>query len=283
MNSRMLWEELHLYRRTWAQHAIHWAGMPSGEARDCRNGSFEVGPYRFPHPTVAQAFVARIPRDQTYVVYITHEALMYRFPYGHPDRHKRGERNGGFLDVQMACADLVPLLEPLHRRNGIVVLRIAPIFHTEIMRRDDFVMRLGRFLEGLPSGYRYGVESGGMEQVSSEYLRCLHDHGVMPVLNGCEESLSLSDQVLRTSGLASQGLFVRVRIGCGRMMEMQDGILTAVRRSVADTVPLYVDVQMPWEEQDERMPLRVGLFLLAVMRKLDRDLAKLSPMRRHAA
>jgi hypothetical protein len=181
------------------------------------------------------------------------------------------------------CTDLVPLLEPLSPQNGIMVFRIAPIFRTETMQREDFTIQLGRFLDGLPPGYRYGLESGGMEWVSSEYLRCLRDHGVMPVLNGCEESLSLSDQVLRTGGLASQGLCVRVRIGCGKMMEIQDGILTAVRRAVADAAPLYVHVQAPWRDQDARISLRVGLFFLAVLRKLDRDLATLSPIRRHAA
>ena len=67
------------------------------------------------------------------------ELLVYRFPYSHRDRVKRGQVNPGFLDPEATRMRLAELLAPVGDAVDVVVLRLQRISPNEGMRWERLV------------------------------------------------------------------------------------------------------------------------------------------------
>jgi hypothetical protein len=114
---------------------------------------------------------------------LSDDALIYRFPYGHADRERRGELNPAFLHPALMQERVCAALDALDGTLETVMLRLQPVYRTEELRAPEFVGRLDRFLGGLPRAYRYAVDLRTPAFNVPEYRACLHDHGVAHVLH----------------------------------------------------------------------------------------------------
>lgn len=246
----------------------------------------DCGPYGFPTADAARMLLERLSPDQRLIIGVSHEALMYRFPYGHPERAKRGERNPRFLESAWWGSELFPFLQPFAERVGVVVLRLAPIVRTEGVSLNAFVRLLAGALAQLPGPWRYAVDPGAPLYVRPEYLTCLKQHGVAHTLIDWGETPLLMEQTALPGIVTSDVVVVRANTAPGRMPAVRDGILAAVRRAISERVTLYVHLdgeEVQSGERADRTQFRMLLLLLALMRMLDADLGRLSPIRRKAA
>jgi hypothetical protein len=131
---------------------------------------------------VMQRHAEQVPEGFAFTVMLSDDSLIYRFPYGHPDRARRGELNSGYLDPVRLQERAGAALDALNGRLGAVVLRMPPVYRTEELRAPEFVGRLDRFLGGLPRAYRYAVDLGTPSFNVPEYRACLRDHGAAHLL-----------------------------------------------------------------------------------------------------
>jgi len=163
--------------RAFARHALE------EYAQVFRAGCIIGGPDGLPSVGTMRQYAGQVPQGFAFTVMLTDDSLVYRFPYGHPDRHRRGELNPGFLDPvplqEHACAALDALDDAL----GTVVLQMQAVYRTEELRAPEFVSRLDRFLGGLPRAYRYAADLRTPSFNVPEYRACLRDHGVAHLLH----------------------------------------------------------------------------------------------------
>ena len=291
--------------RAWARHGIHfsvspwdspsWSGFLYGNgdasgagphmleeyARCFTTGCLDLGPYRLPDRETLLGMTGRMPPGFGCIAVVAHDIMTYRFPYGHPDHAKRGERNPSFLDAGAMEAAVDPLLQPIGSHLRIVVLRCPRIYPTEGYPFAAFLRRLDGLLAALTVKHRVAVETGNPEYLLPEYFACLRDHGTAHVFSHRE---TLLEELLRPDALTSDVTLVRIDADSGKApgerggirmtAGMRLGIPEAVRRCVEEKVTLYVDLH-----NGPAAPLS----LLALTAMLDPELAKLSPLRRKAA
>jgi len=298
-------ERLVPHLRAWERHGIHfsvspwnsvaWGGLLYGDRAEFGAGvlgeyarCFTTGWFdcRLPGGEATLQLEGWMPPEFGCIVAVTHDVMTYRFPYGHPDPAKRGERNPAFLDPALMEAAMDPLVRVFGPHLRSIVLRCSGIYPTEGYAFGMFLRRLDGFLERLGRRYSVGIEIGNSGYLRPEYFTCLRSHGVAHVLRHSDTMPPLSEQVLRPDVLTAGCALVRIdaeadevpgRCGGARMAaEVRGGIPQVVRRCIGEKKALYVDLS-------DRPAGSAPLSLLAMMAMLDPDLATLSPLRRRAA
>ncbi len=305
-------EDMAPHIRAWARHGVHvalspwrspsWIGVVYGrvyrdaddfarhaleEYAECFGCcSLELGPYRLPSAPEILGLMAGIPPGFGVHAAVTHEMLMYRFPYSHPDPRKRGERNALFLDPGAVRDAVGPLLEILGPHLRTVAFRIPGIFATEECAFGTFVRHLDRFLASVPRTYRVAVELHNPEFFLPEYFACLRGHGAGAAVCAGDDLPPLLDQLQHPGMLESETVLLRTghetpwpdgrRVPGPLDGETRLGILETVRRCVDARKSLTLDL-------GDRPEGAAPLALRTLMAMLDPELKKLSPLRRAAA
>jgi uncharacterized protein YecE (DUF72 family) len=233
----------------------------------------DVGPNRMPLPAVLRRLSAQAPPDFLFATRVADESLTYRFPYGHPDPARRGERNERFLDAALLEERVLTPLRVLERAAGVVVLQVARVYGTEEMTSPLFLSRLRSFLDRLPRGPRYALEVRNPEYVVPDYLACLREYGVAHVLRNGMDTPPLIEELQAPGVMTADTVVAYVSAVHGEtVLAARETVRCCVegRRSLF----LYVD-----DATDENMPAVVRTLL----QELNPLLAGLSPIRRRAA
>ena len=144
----------------------------------------------------------------------------------------------------------------------------------------QFVDMVAPWLDALPAGYRYVLETGNPEYVVPEYLECLRVRNIGHLLRHNIDR-SLLDRIQEPEILTAGAVVVRReqedagppvprrRHNRGGDEEWKLGVIATVRRCVELGITLYISVP---EEETALMEETVAL--------MDGDLAKLSPFRK---
>ena len=300
-------EQLVPYVRAWARHGIHFSALPwmspawigllyqrvYRDEREFARSVLEEYAQCFttawinlvtPVAPAAAWLRNRAPEELGLTVTVVSDALVYRFPYGHPDPARRGEVNNGFLDPGFLRKQIVPVLCMLEPRVRVVILRIAPVYQTEELPFDVFLVRLLQCLDGLPRGFRYAVEINNPEYVRPEYLIGLHRRGVAHVLH--TNGIPVLDQIQVPGILTANICILRLSDDaplCGvpvrSVMSDEDlylGVAETIRRCVDERKTLYAYI-------NDHRGTPAPVVMTALMRSLNAALAALSSMRKKAA
>jgi hypothetical protein len=256
-------------------------------AKVFRAGCVDGGPNGLPPPATLRRYVEAVPQGFAFTVLLSDDALVYRFPYGHPARSKRGEINPDFLHPALLQERTGAALAALDGTLDTVVLPLQPVYRTEELRAPEFVGRLDRFLGGLPRAYRYAVDLGTPAFNVPEYRACLRDHGVAHLLHHTPharypspDASSLIDQLLTPGILSAPFCVARIHAGpnCDHDHEHDDEALTLgihglIRACGDEGTALTVLI-------DGEAAAPVLAYLLY---SLNGELARRSPLRRRAA
>ena len=288
------------YLRAWERHgvyigmaswdAVQWIGVlyggwyhsrtefvrgSLGEYAACfRTSCVEMGPYAPPAVPALMHLAQQAPLTFAFTATVRDETLMYRFPYSHPERAKRGERNEVFLDPSVFEERVLPALALLGRRVAAVVLRIARIYRTEHYPCTAFLRRLDALLGALPPAYRYAVDVANPEYLLPDYFDCLRSHGVAHVLRSRLEGRTVLEEVGHPGALTGKSAVMYAPAAWGEETEL--ALIGAVRRCCDEERELYLYLQ---DGADPHAPLAMARMLEA----LNPELARLSPIRRRAA
>lgn len=285
--------------RAWRRHGIHiglsprtspfWNGLlyrePRGDVEEYAR-LFDTALLRCdarcpPDPALLSRMNARAGEGFAWTLLIDGEQMMYRFPYGHADRSRRGELNPHFLDPGRIAAAFTPAGRLLGPSARIVMLKIGSVYETEALDFDGFLGALLRCLDGLPPAYCYAVENGASRFILPEYLACLCARNVVHV----PSPAPLLDAV-RVPGALGAGACV-LRSACLAMEEEGEewaGFRQTVRLCLEEEKALYAYLTDGEETAFGEVPRGTGAGRLArLLAGLDGELARRSPIRRKAA
>ncbi len=285
--------------RAWRRHNIHiglsprispfWRGLLyreprgaiAGYARLFDTALLHCDCRRPPDPALLSRMNEHAGEGFAWTLLIEDEQMVYRFPYGHPDRKKRGEVNPHFLDPRRIAETFMPLLPLLEPSVRIVMLKIGGVGRTEALDFGGFLRALLRCLDGLPPAYRYAVENGTSRFILPEYLACLRQRNIIHV----PAPAPLLDAVLVPGALGAAACVLRT--ACLAMEEEGEewaAFHETVRLCLGDEKPLYAYLT---DGEETALPgARPGTGvrrLTRLLAGLDCELARRSPIKRKAA
>jgi hypothetical protein len=283
--------------RAWRRYNIHiglsprtspfWSGLlyrePRGAVREYARfldtALLRCDPACRPDPALLSRAGER--GELTWTLLVDDEQMVYRFPYGHPDRRKRGEVNPYFLDPRRIAGTFMPALRFLGSSVRIVMLKIGIIGRNEMLDFDGFLRTLLGCLDGLPPEYCYAVDNGTSRFILPKYLACLHERNVIHV----PSSGPLLDAV-RTPGVLGTATCV-LHTACLAAEEEGDdwaGFREAVRVCLGEEKTLYAYLTDGGEVALCRAGYGTGVHrLVRLLAGLDGELARRSPIKRKAA
>jgi hypothetical protein len=285
--------------RAWRRHNIHiglspraspfWNGLlyrePRGAIREYAR-LFDTAllhcDSRYPpDPALLSRMNGHAGEGFAWTLLIDDEQMVYRFPYGHPDRKKRGEVNPYFLDPRRIVETFIPVLRLLEPSVRIVMLKIGSIERTEALDFGGFLRALVRCLDALPTVYSYAVENGTSRFILPEYLACLRERNIIHV----PTPVPLLDAI-RMPGALGAGTCV-LRTACLAMEDEGEewtGFCETVRFCLGEEKTLYAYLTDGEETAPPRMPRGSGgRRLTHLLTGLDPELARRSPIKRKAA
>jgi len=273
--------------RAWSRHGIHiglsprtpppWRelldpaqdGSLRGYAEFFDTALLHAGPDCSPDAATLARMQKETHEDFGWTVLLADEHMTYRFPYGYPDRNRRGALNPRFLDPRGTAAAVAPFLQHLAPRVRAVVLRIGPVGRTEALRFDDFHEAVVRCLDALPPGCRYAVETAYPDFVLPAYRESLRARNIARVLTG-----PLLD-ALAMPGALDAGICV-LRSACLAAEEEERlGVQETIRRCLEEGTTLYAYCGGEADGGPEE--------LVRLLAGLDGELARRSPIRQKAA
>jgi hypothetical protein len=226
--------------------------------------------------------------DFRWTVIVEDEHMMYRFPYGYPDRKRQGEMNPGFLDPRSMHATLLPILHRLTSRIIAIMLNIGPIARTEKLSPATLHEKLFRCLDTLSASlqmHRLAVALPGPEFIVPEYLAHIRRRKIIHVPAGQPliDAFSMPDVLTSDLCVLQSDCLVDQEEG-----EEWIGFRQAVRCCLENQTKLYaylgdgsesIATGEPAEAFRSAGPAR----LTRLLSGLDADLARRSPIRQKAA
>jgi hypothetical protein len=285
--------------RAWRRHNIHiglsprtspfWSGLlyrePRGAvteyARLFDTALLHCDSRYPPDPALLSRMNEHTGEGFAWTLLVDGEQMVYRFPYGHPDRKKRGEVNPHFLDPDRIAETFIPLLRLPEPSVRIVMLKIGNVERTEALDFGGFLRALVRCLDALPPAYRYAVENGTFRFILPEYLACLRERNIIHV----PAPAPLFDAVRVPGALGTDPCVLRT--ACLAMEE--DGEEWAafhetVRLCLGEEKTLYAYLTDGEEAAFPRALRGTGVRRLTrLLTGLDAELARRSPIKRKAA
>jgi hypothetical protein len=197
------------------------------------------------------------------VVLLSGDALIFRFPHGHPERERRGRINDGFLDGAAFREEHARLFASPSSRTTVLI-PLPRIYLTEGITPAAFIRRLALFLDALPPGFRPAVELENREFLLPAYFDMLREHGAVPAVTG-----GMPEPSIVSEGADAGGVIIRT--AAGRDRDLAAGIRHAVHRG-SDAPPMIILLE---DRTDTALMAFAGL-----MEQLNGELARRSVIRR---
>ncbi|MFT4551018.1 MAG: hypothetical protein ACI9UA_000139 [Pseudoalteromonas tetraodonis] len=193
-----------------------WRGKVSNSRfeRDCleeyarvfKTVCVDAGYYRFPTEETLPKLVAQVPEDFRFSFKVTDEITTKRFSKLPRYGPRAGTENPNFLNADLFQSLFLAPIEPCRANVGLLMFEFSHFYPGTFERGRDFVDRLDRFFEKLPSGWQYGVEIRNQSFLREEYFAMLKSHGVTHVYNNWERMPAVEEQ-LEMEGSATADFF----------------------------------------------------------------------------
>jgi uncharacterized protein YecE (DUF72 family) len=126
-----------------------------------------------------------------------------------------GTKKESYLNAEMMKALFLEPLEPYRERAPVLIFE----FGARGASTREFVDGLDRFLEQMPTTFRYAVEVRNREFLQPRYFDCLRGHGVAHVLNAWARMPLLSEQIALPGAFPADFTVVRALLRQGRPYE----------------------------------------------------------------
>lgn len=215
-----------------------WVGQIYSRSRYTVRGRFSkkqfedncLAEYATVFPTVCGDFAFyQFPSDQFWAKLFRQTPELFRWGFKVPEQitverwpvHPRygalaGLENPSFLDHALLEQSFLKALTPWKDRVGVL------IFEFGASRQKDpapFVEKLDRFLDRLPSGWRFAIEIRTPEFLCDLYFDCLRAHDVTHVYNAWARMPEIGEQMLMTKSRTSDLIVARALLRKGRPYE----------------------------------------------------------------
>ncbi len=262
-------DQLLPYFRSWKRHGIFF-GVSSS-----RRWLKQIGTL-FPaaHITLdGEWHYAPEQAPDAVCVTVTGETSYYRFPYSWGDARRRGCLNPGFLDPkQLLREHIFPSVQNLGFKPARVIFTIQPVYPTEQLSPDAFILKLDQFLSSLPHAHAYAIRCLARQYVLPAYFDILRKYNTLHVL---DDSITPLLEQVQSPFITTGGGGV-VLTGASDDPEWRLALADFTRRCLRERKRLYCFVR-------DSADTPVLSHLHSLMQSMDSDLAKLSVIRKQSA
>lgn len=174
--------------------------------------------YTWPNPNGIRKYVEQTPDRFLFALKATEHATVLKYP-----KHRRygkvaGTLNHSFLEVAPFEDRFLGPLEPFHKRLAPIMLEFSQFFPGMLSSGQEFVDRLGDFLEPLTKHkkFRFAVEMRNSNWLKKPYFELLAKLRVGHVYNSWTRMPSIGDQLEQTDKLKLPFLSSRVLLKPGK-------------------------------------------------------------------
>jgi uncharacterized protein YecE (DUF72 family) len=175
--------------------------------------------YQFPSPDYWARLFGTTPDSLSFAFKVPEDVTVARWP-GHARYGTRaGEPNPAFLDATLFRTLFAHRLEPYAGRVAALIFEFGTFAKSTFPTPDDFLARLGPFLDALPGGFRYAVEVRNPEYLRPGYFALLGDHNVAHVLTAWTRMPELGDQAALPDAFPAEFTVARALLRKGRGYE----------------------------------------------------------------
>ncbi len=176
--------------------------------------------YKFPTRAELESLVAQVPPDFLFALKVTDEITIKTYPNLSRFGLRAGKPNENFLNAELFGSAFLSACEPFKKRIGVLIFEFSLFHLRDFSRGRDFVSVLDKFLEKLPTGWRYAVEIRNRTFLHPEYFAVLARHDVAHVYNSWTEMPPVSEQLIMPGNRTSKGFYVaRFLLAPGRRYE----------------------------------------------------------------
>ncbi len=175
--------------------------------------------YQFPSPQYwSRLFVSAGPRLQ-FAFKVPEEITVREFPT-HPRYGPRaGAANPSFLNAELFRTAFADLLAPYRPRVPVLIFEFGAFSKRIYDDVSGFIADLDPFLDHLPAGFRYAVETRNPDYLAADYFACLRRHGVAHVFNAWSRMPELERQVSLRDAWTADFIVSRALLRRGRVYE----------------------------------------------------------------
>jgi uncharacterized protein YecE (DUF72 family) len=193
-------------------------------------------------------YAAQLPPGFRAVLKVPSELTTRVFP-SHPRFGTRaGKENPYFLDTEWFREEVIaPLSTAFASHAAVLLFEFPPTPLDPDFNARDFAIRLDRFLDEMPSGWRFAIELRNRDLFTPRYLHTLEAHRVAHTLNFWSWMPPLSDQ-LRISRILTAPSFAiaRLSLAPGARYEEQRDTFAPFDRIVVPQLGLRRDILELW-------------------------------------
>jgi uncharacterized protein YecE (DUF72 family) len=175
--------------------------------------------YQFPTPDYWKRLFEGTPESLLFGFKVPEDITVPRWP-GHARYGPRaGQANESFLDPKLFRSLFAKRLEPYSGRVATLILEFGTMAKSTFESVDDFLARLGPFLESLPAGFRYSVEIRNPEYLTPAYFGLLASRNVAHVFNAWTRMPGLVDQASLPDAFTADFSVARALLSRGQPYE----------------------------------------------------------------
>lgn len=138
---------------------------------------------KLPSPDTARRYAESVPADFRFSVKAPNAITLTHYYARQPKASQAlaNQPNPHFLDVDLVNRFL-QTLEPMGDKLGPIMFQFEYLNKKKMGSREEFMDRFGAFLEKLPEGFMYAIESRNPNYLQEDFLDLLRSHHVALVL-----------------------------------------------------------------------------------------------------
>lgn len=127
-----------------------------------------------------------------------------------------GLRNPTFLDAALFEEAFLRAIEPYRSRVGVLIFEFGALRERSFESAAGFVRALDRFLDRLPTEWRYAVEIRNADFLEPDYFACLRAHAVTHVYNAWTRMPEIAEQMAIPESRTADLIVARALLRRGR-------------------------------------------------------------------
>lgn len=175
--------------------------------------------YQFPTAAFWSHLFEQTPPTFTFGLKVPEEITVLRWPSHARYGPRAGLANEHFLDASLFISAFQRPLEPYREQVASCIFEFGTFSRTEFLAVGEFLPRLERFLDSLPSGWRYAVEIRNEQFLTPAYFAALARRNVAHVFNAWTRMPTLTEQIAIPESFTADFAVVRALLRRGRGYE----------------------------------------------------------------
>lgn len=174
--------------------------------------------YQFPAPQYWERLFG-LARGLRFALKVPEDITVREFPTHARYGPRAGLENPNFLSAELFRSAFAEVLAPWKDRLGVLVFEFGTFGKRHFEDAEAFADALEPFLEALPEGFRYAVETRNAEFLKPRYFDCLRRHNVAHVFNGWTRMPELAEQIRIEQAYTADFTVARALLRRGRPYE----------------------------------------------------------------